>query len=210
MPARYNVHTPQRYAAVLLVLGVLAAVAAFFVLPLLPHLFDGHAFTLLGGLAVIALPVLYYAVTPEYRAGLSGQPSAITLSREFIEVPDTRGVPMRFATQGLTLRVTHIRVVYVIAVVPVADIPRGAVIELEGGGMRRRISTLTLIHEAHAPLLLHDLSRVLAGQDPLGPDQAKSPETAYRTAPRDAPQTQAAPERDALDDALDDELAKMD
>ena len=76
------------------------------------------------GLAVIALPVLYYAVTPEYRAGLSGQPSTITLAREFIEVPDTRGAPIRFATQGLTLRVTHIRVVYVIAVVPGSRISR--------------------------------------------------------------------------------------
>jgi hypothetical protein len=121
---------------------------------------------------------------------------------------------MRFATQGLALRLVHVRVVYTVALLPIADVPRGVVIELAGGGMKRRISTLTLVHEAHATLLLSDLTRIVGGQAPLGPDQATPPESAYRTAASDATKADASKpdesERDALDDALDDELAKMD
>ena len=122
--------------------------------------------------ALVGLPVFYYAVSGEYRAGTLGHPSAFLLAREFIEVPDARGEPMRFATQGLVLRVRHVRVVYTVSMLPVADAPRGAVIGVEGGGLKRRISTLTLVHASHAPSLLRDLARVASGQDPLGAMQA--------------------------------------
>lgn len=204
---RYDTHTSPNYARVLLALEVLALIAGYFVFPRLPFIFEGHALTLLAGLAVVGLPAFYYAVSGEYRAGTLGHASAFVLAREFIEVPDARGEPMHFATQGLVLRVRHVRVAYTVAMLPVAEVPRGAVIELEGGGLKRRISTLTLVNASHAPSLLRDLARVASGQEPLGPTQALPPETPYRTAPQ---ATATEPERDALDDALDDELAKMD
>lgn len=187
------------YAVVLLVLVGLALVAAWFVLPLLPFLFRGHTFILLLGLAMIGLPVFYYIVTPEYRAGRVGRPSAIMLSHDCIEVPDTRGAPMRFATQGLALRLVHMRVVYTVALLPVANIARGVVIELASGGIKRRISTLTLVDKAQATFLLADLQRVAAGQDPLGPAQVLANAVAA-----------TAKTRDVLEDALDRELAHMD
>ena len=206
----YEVRTPPLYAAILFELTVLALVAAYVVLPLLPFLFEGHALPLLGGLAIALLPMFYYLVTPEYRAGKIGHSSKITLCRDFIEVPDAKGRPMRFATAALTIRVTHVRVVYTVAMLPVANVPRGSVIELEGGGLKRRISTLTLLDETKASPLLHDLTRIAVAQDPLGPDAATPPQTAYRTAPTQALGASSTEERDALDDALDDELAKMD
>lgn len=183
----------------MLALVGLALVAAWFALPLLPFLFRGHTLIMFIGLAMIGFPVFYYIVTPEYRAGRVGRPSAIVLTRDFIEVPDARGTPMRFATQGLALRLVHVRVVYTVALLPVANIARGVVIELDGGGRKRRISTLTLVDKAQATILLSDLQRVAAGLDPLGADLAKANAAA-----------DTSKMHDALEDYLDRELAHMD
>ncbi len=91
------------------------------------------------------------------------------------------------------------RVVYTVALLPVANIARGVVIELDGGGIKRRISTLTLVDKAQATILLSDLQRIAAGLDPLGADQAKANATA-----------DTSKMHDALEDYLDRELAHMD
>ena len=191
----YPVRTPPLYWAVIALLCGGSAVVIYLLGPLL-FTFDSdrrHLVILVFAWFGVLLPGIYFLTTGEYRAGQRG---AITLSRDQVEVPDTRGRPLRLPVASLTVALTHVKVRVRVAGIPVGTLPRGTVLDFRAGEVRRRISTLTLIRPGHAESLLDDVARVLRGEAPLGP---------YRPGPP-APKVV---ERDRYDEALDAELERL-
>lgn len=193
MPAiDYPVRTPPLYWLVLALLLALSLGGLGLVLVdgagLLRH--GGWTLTLLT-LAIVAIAPIYALTTGEYRAR-----GHIRLTVDSIELPDARGQPLRFDPRQAELQLTRITVRYSLALIPVADIARGTVIDLRCGPLRRRLSTLTLVERDHAAALLADLERVRRGEPPQGP-HARIP------APPPRPQSE-------LERQLDRELAALD
>lgn len=190
-PVLYPVRTPPAYWFVVAALALLGAVGAGLAIYMLAQ--GLFSWTIGGlGLLVAVVAVVYVQTTKEYRArGL------IRVSPEFVEVPDPRGAPLRFPTAGLRLTVTRVSVRYKVSGIPVANVSRGAVIELRAGEMRRRISTLTLVDPEQAPALIADLEALVRGEAPRGP-QPPQP----RSVPVGAP--------DRLEQQLERELAALD
>ena len=143
---------------------------------------------------LVALPPIYILGTPEYRA--RGQ---IRVGLDAVEVPGPGDQPLRFDPRTLQLHLTRVRVRYTIAMIPVADVQRGTVLELRDGHLHRRISTLTLVHPEHASALIDDRERVRRGEPPQGP-QAR---------PLDAPPPPPRPQSE-LERQLERELAALD
>lgn len=191
----YPVRTPPLYWAVIALLCDGAGLLAYLLGPLFFSVDLPPDRLLILGLAwiVILLPGIYFVASGEYRAGRRG---AITLSLAHVEVPDTRGRPLRLPTAALSVALTHVKVRILVAGIPAGTVPRGTVIDFRAGAVRRRISTLTLATAAHAEMLLDDVARVQRGEAPLGPDRPAAP------LPKPA-------KRDRYDDALDAELDRL-
>ncbi|MCY1007712.1 hypothetical protein OV079_19580 [Nannocystis pusilla] len=138
-PVVYPVRTPIAYWLVVGALFGLAAVAGYFCALALAQGLYSWKIVGLGGL-VVAAPVVYLLATPEYRA--RGELRVGTAS---VEVPDGRGVPVRFTSARLELTVHRVIVRYRFTVLPVAEVSRGMVIELReepgGDGSRRSPSS---------------------------------------------------------------------
>jgi hypothetical protein len=196
----YPVRTPRLYWAVIALLCGGAGLVAYLLGPLL-FTFDPdprHLVVLIFAWVCVLLPALYFLTTGEYRAGKRG---VITLSRDHVELPDTRGRPLRLPVASLTVALTDVKVRVRVAGIPVGTVPRGTVLDFRAGDVRRRISTLTLTRAGHAESLLDDVARVLRGEAPLGPYRPGPP------APEPEPEKQE--ERDRYDEALDAELDRL-
>lgn len=195
----YPVRTPPLYWAVIALLCGGSGLVIYLLGPLLFTLDSNpkHLIVLVFAWCGVLLPGLYFLTTGEYRAGRGG---AIRLSREHVEVPDTRGRVLRLPVASLTIAVTHVNVRVRVAGIPVATVPRGAVLDLRAGDVRRRISTLTLARPGYAESLLDDVTRLLRGEAPLGP---------HRLAPPPPPPAPKPQERDRYDEALDAELDRL-
>lgn len=189
-PIVYPVRTPPAYWAVVVALWVLAAVCAGLIVYMLWSRYMSWTILGLGGFMTV-LPVLHLWTSKEYRAS-----GAVRVARDFIEVPGDRGEVLRFVVPGVAVVVTRVMVRYLVIGLPVADVSRGAVIELHDGTKRRRLSTLTLIDRDLTAALLADIDAVLAGQAPRGPIAAE---------PRRPP---GPPDR--LEQQLERELAALD
>jgi hypothetical protein len=184
----YPVRTPPLYfaiSAVLLVIAIPSAVVSVLALA------SGRWLDAAIALALAIVPVIYLATTGEYRVGRA----AFRISSERIEIPGLRGEAVVFETRGLVVHVKRVVVRYSFALVPVADVERGFVIELASGSARRRLSTLTLVEPEHTAWLLEDLERVCRGEEPFGPHRRPPP-------PPKAP--------DHYDAELERELAALD
>jgi hypothetical protein len=188
----YPVRTPPLYWAVIACLCGTSAIVIHVAGPLLFDFAPQHLLIVALAWVVVLLPGLYFAATGEYRTGRHG---AITLSLDRIELPDPQGRSLRLSVASLTVASTHVKVRVHVAGIPAATVPRGTLIDLRAGSVRRRISTLTLSNPDHAELLLDDLGRVQRGEAPLGPDR-----------PPTAPERDV---RDRYDDALDAELERL-
>lgn len=186
----YPVHTPPLYLVVTGALAVLGVAAAALLVWELAQPY--RSWPLLGLTALmIALPVIYWYSSAPYRIR-----GVIRLDREYVEVPDARGVMHRFAAAKLRLHVTRMSVRYTMAGIPVARVSRGMLLDIMDDGARRRVSTLALVEPDHGEALLADLERVTRGEAPQGP---------YITI-ASGPQRP----RDHYEDQLDRELAALD
>lgn len=194
MPAiDYPVRTPPSYWLVLVLIVALCIGGLATIASMGPGLLLHGGWTLLLlTVLMAAIPPIYIATTGEYRA--RGQ---IHVGLDAITVPDARGRPLRFDPRTLQLGLTHVTVRVSVAVIPVADVRRGTVLDLRDGPLRRRISTLTLVEREHTAALLGDLERVRRGEPPQGPHARGE------TPPGPRPQTE-------LERQLDRELAALD
>ena len=193
-PIAYEVRTPPLYWAVVAALALLSLGMLVFVLPAMtprPAHQASDLFLIALTLFGIAMPILYVALTREYRAK-----GAIRLSLERLEIPDERGLPLVFIPRETTIAARPVSVRYLMYGVTVHEGSRGHVLELSRPGLQRRISTMPLVDGARVPALLADLERIQKGLAPLGRDPTPP-------APPGRP-------RDAYDDKLDQELAELD
>lgn len=193
-PITYEVRTPRLYWGVVGALALISLGMLVFILPAMTprpsHQASDLLFTALT-LFGIAMPVLYVALTREYRAK-----GAIRLSLERLEIPDEGGHPLVFIPRETTIAVRPVVVHYLAFGLTVHKGSRGYVLELSGPGLRRRISTMTLVDGARVPALLADLELIQRGLPPRGLDPTPP-------GPPDSP-------RDDYDDKLDQELARLD
>ncbi len=190
-PVDYSVRTPPGYWAVVAALSVLGVICAGTIVWMLARGYVSWTVLLLGGLITV-LPVIYFKTSGEYRAR-----GVVRLGVGFIEVPGERGDMLRFAVPGVAVVVTRVAVRYLVFGLPMADVSRGSVIELDDGKQRRRISTLTLLDADLAAPMLADIDAVLAGGAPRGPIAAEP-----RRPPPGPP--------DRLEQQLERELAALD
>ncbi len=189
----YPVRTPPAYWFVLAALILLGAIGLGLALLALSHGAASLSITGLGLLLAI-VPPWYYLSTGEYRAA-----GRIRVGPDIIEVPDARGAPLQFAVSRLRLHLTRVEVRHTLFGVPIARTPRGTVLDLRDGLLRRRISTLTLLDPDQAEPLLADIERVRRGEPPLGPHELVLDPTKQVQRPRSA-----------LEEQLDRELAALD
>ena len=162
-PVLYPVRTPPTYWLVLAAIVMCGLAGGG--LAILALVSGQHSPTILGlGGLLAVVPVVYVLTTAEYRAR-----GVIRLLADRVEVPGPRGEPLRFMAAGLRLRITRVAVRYKVAGIPVADVSRGAVIDLRSGALKRRISTLTLIDRDQAAALLEDLEALCRGEATGGP-----------------------------------------
>jgi hypothetical protein len=190
----YPVRTPPAYWPVVALIVALCYGGLAYIHAGGPGLLLHGGWTLLLLTALMALiPPVYLLTTREYRVC-----GTIRVSVDAIEVPDADGRPLRFDPRTAQLQLTRVTVRYSVAAIPVADIRRGTVIDLRSGPLRRRLSTLTLVHQDHTAALLDDLERVRRGEPPRGP---------YLRS--DVPPPPPRPQSD-LESQLDRELAALD
>jgi hypothetical protein len=186
--ARYQVRTPM------LLWLVNGGITALCVIVLAAMLFlDSRvppSFVFLA-LALCSACVAFWFGMSSYRVG--GGRNLIRFYVDRLEVPAVRErAPMVFQREGLQVGIKNVVVNYRVALVSVGTVKRGILIELQGGGRRRKLSTLTL-HDIHdEPALIADLERFVAGQPAIG------------RAAHDAP-----PPRTSYDDRIDRELAQL-
>lgn len=192
-PVAYPVRTPPAYWPVVGVLFGLGAAAGYVCVLALVQGYFAWTIVGLGGLVAVS-PVIYLLTTPEYRAR-----GEIRIGLEHVEVPDGRGVPIRFASARLELTVTRVVVRFKISVVPVGELPRGMVLALRDGEKRRKISTLTLADPQQAEALVADLERVRRGVAPQGPLASQGPGVRRPERPRDELEAQLERELAAMD-----------
>ena len=190
-PVFYPVRTPALYWVVVGALGMIGLAGAGLLIYMLGNGYVSWMMLGLCGLLVV-VPIVHVATTGEYRVQ-----GVIRLDREAVEVPDARGVVLRFPVERLVLVVTRVKVRYKVGGIPVATVGRGMVLDLSADGVRRRISTLVLGEPEQGECLLADLERVRRGEQPRGPAAFASPPSPPRP-------------RDALEAELDRELAALD
>lgn len=186
--ARYAVRTPLAlWLANGLLAGLCALVfAAMLIFDRVPALFVFLAIGLAG--ATIA----FWASMSAYRVG--GTRNLIRIYADRIEVPNvSRRAPLVFAREGLSITIRDVLVNYRLALMTVARVSRGKLIELSNATQKRTLSTLVLDDRGDEPALIADLARFLAGQPAIG------------RAAHDVP-----PPRTEYDDILDRELANVD
>lgn len=187
--ARYQVRTPM---ALWLINGALTAMCVIVVGAMV--LFDRAApgiFVLLA-LAVCSACVAFWFGMSAYRVG--GGRNLIRFYVDRLEVPAVRErKPLVFTREaGLEVFVRDVLVQYRLAWTALATVKRGKLIELRGGGIKRKLSTLVLDDRHDEPALIADLQRFVAGQPALG------------RAAHDVP-----PPRTEYDDRIDRELAAL-
>lgn len=187
----YPVRTPLLYWAVVGALAVLGLVGGGAVAWGLTRGLHSPLLTIVG-VALLALPWFYLAVTAEYRAT-----GVLRLAVGEVTVPDPRGRPLRFAVPGLRIVATPVEVHVRMFMITVAEVERGVVLEFTDAHEKRRISTLTLVDREHKDGLLADLERVLRGEPPLGPHATARPPATPRL-------------KSELEAQLDRELAALD
>jgi hypothetical protein len=187
--ARYHVRTPM---ALWMVNGALSALCVIVLGAMV--LFDRAApgiFVLLA-LAVCSACVAFWFGMSAYRVG--GGRNLIRFYADRIEVPAVRErKPLVFIRDaGLEVIVRDMVVQYRLGLTSLATVKRGKLIELRGGGVRRKLSTLVLDDSHDEVALLADLQRFVAGEPALG------------RAAHDVP-----PPRTEYDDRIDRELAQL-
>lgn len=187
--ARYQVRTPM---ALWLINGALTAMCVIVVGAMV--LFDRAApgiFVLLA-LAVCSACVAFWFGMSAYRVG--GGRNLIRFYVDRLEVPAVRErKPLVFTREaGLEVFVRDVLVQYRLAWTALATVKRGKLIELRGGGIKRKLSTLVLDDRHDELALIADLQRFVAGQPALG------------RAAHDVP-----PPRTEYDDRIDRELAAL-
>jgi hypothetical protein len=185
--ARYQVRTP---IALWMVNGAVTALCLIVVGLMFSEQNVPGVFVLLA-LALCSVAVAFWFGMSAYRVG--GGRNLIRFYADRLEVPAVRErQPLVFARADLQLRVRDVVVKYRLALTSLATVKRGKLIELSGGGVTRKLSTLVLHDRADEPALIADLQRFMAGQPALG------------RAAHDAP----AP-RTEYDDRIDRELAQL-
>ena len=131
-----------------------------------------------------------FALDSAYRVGAGRH--LIRFHDDRLELPPVTGrAPLVFrrGETAITLKRQVVRVRFML--VPVGDLPRGTVVEVRGGGVTRKLSTLVLANRDDASYLIADLERFTAGEAAIGRVTPVVPRTEY-------------------DDKLDRELAEMD
>ncbi|NVB79024.1 MAG: hypothetical protein HOV81_11550 [Kofleriaceae bacterium] len=185
--ARYVVRTPL---SLWIANGLLAGLCLLVFAAML--MFD-HVPALAVFLAVglAGATIAFWTSMSAYRVG--GTRNLIRIYADRIEVPSvSRRAPLVFPREGLSVTVRDVLVNYRLALMTVARVSRGKLIELSCSTQKRTLSTLVLDDRGDEPALLADLGRFLASQPAIG------------RAAHDAP-----PPRTEYDDILDRELANV-
>ncbi|HEY5950194.1 MAG TPA: hypothetical protein VIV40_32080 [Kofleriaceae bacterium] len=186
--ARYQVRTPM---ALWLVNGAVTALCVIVFGAMLLLQSSVPSPLVLLALALCSVCVAFWFGMSAYRVG--GGRNLIRFYPDRIEVPAVRErKPIVFVREGLELEVRDVVVRYRLAMTTLADIKRGKLIELRGGGHKRKLSTLTLDDRHDEAALIADLQRFVTGQPAIG------------RAAHDAP-----PPRTEYDDRIDRELAQL-
>jgi hypothetical protein len=187
--ARYQVRTPM---ALWLINGALTAMCVIVVGSV--ALFDRTVpgFFVLLALAVCSACVAFWFGMSAYRVG--GGRNLIRFYADRLEVPAVRErKPLVFTREaGVEILVRDVLVQYRLGWTALASVKRGKLVELRGGGRKRKLSTLVLDDRHDEAALIADLRRFVAGQPAIG------------RAGHDAP-----PPRTTYDDRIDRELAAL-
>jgi len=198
----YRMRTPIGYWIVMALLGLLAAASLALLTFSLGLSGSRLGLQILMG-ALVFLPLGYWLTTPQYRIG-SGA-GLLRILEETIEVPASSGSdPIVFRREGLELTWREVLVELRLFFIPITTIRRGALLELRSPGLRRRISTLTLVDEGAEEALWRDLHPL-----PTLATTLEGLETPMAGAGRQAGEVDTTPEdeyEEELDRRIDREL----